>query len=126
MRPPGRRSRKENDMMLLETGDIYPKSTPQQVYLERSMMKKCLSLGEIEGKMMIQQEIISSIVSEPTRLFPNLFVEPFSLVTIDNTSRSRVTCVKAKTSKDLWCIQVALYCYQSSLLGSKGIVSIPC
>ncbi|OLP75894.1 hypothetical protein AK812_SmicGene44242 [Symbiodinium microadriaticum] len=102
-------SRKGNDMTLLATGDIYPKSTLTLVYLEMSMMKKFLSLEEIEGKTMTLWEITSSVDSEPTRLSPNFFVVQSNSVTIDSKSRSTTTCVKAKTSRHQWCIPVAKF-----------------
>ena len=126
MRLPRKHSRKGNDMTLLATGDIYPKSTLTLVYLEMSMMKKFLSLEEIEGKTMTLWEITSSVDSEPTRLSPNFFVVQSNSVTIDSKSRSTTTCVKAKTSRHQWCIPVAPYCCQSLLPESKGIVSTSC
>ena len=57
--------------------------------------EEVLEFGRSQRQDDDPSEIISSTVSEPTRLFPSLYAEPFSWVTIGSASRSRITCVKA-------------------------------
>ena len=63
------------------------------------MTMKYFNLVEAEFCLMIQRETTFSIDSERIKPYLSSFVEPHNLVINVNTSRPRVTCVKAKTPK---------------------------